>query len=187
MANMIYTSKRGKTIEFDDFCDNTEEYQSYWVEMCPRCHNKYRGILGKRCDDGMTAQGICSVKGCERDADYYVDFSMEEVGFSMTVKEYMSKNFPNIPVKEYHTPQHKAYAYLSSRLDDLTVDCEVDEACEDNDVTDFLLTVMKPQVIKNLERLCTEFYDVLNSTDVDEILYGFSYEELLDILHLKNK
>lgn len=81
MADMIYTSKRGKQIVFDDFEDNTEEYDSYWVEMCPHCHNKYRGILGNRADDGGTACGTCSVKGCENEADYYVDFNMNEVTF----------------------------------------------------------------------------------------------------------
>ncbi len=81
MADMIYTSKRGKQIVFDDFEDNTEEYDSYWVEMCPHCHNKYKGVLGNRADDGGTACGTCSVKGCENDADYYVDFNMNEVTF----------------------------------------------------------------------------------------------------------
>lgn len=82
MTDMIYTSKRGKQIVFDDFEDNTEEYNSYWVEMCPHCHNKHRGILGNRADDGGTACGTCSVKGCENDADYYVDFNMNEVTFT---------------------------------------------------------------------------------------------------------
>lgn len=81
MVDMIYTSKRGKQIVFDDFEDNTEEYDSYWVEMCPHCHNKYKGILGNRADDGGTACGTCSVKGCANDADYYVDFNMNEVAF----------------------------------------------------------------------------------------------------------
>lgn len=79
MANMIYASKRGKQIVFDDWVDNTEEYNSYWVEMCSHCHNKYRGILGKRASDG--AMGTCSVKCCENEADYYVDFSKDEVEF----------------------------------------------------------------------------------------------------------
>ena len=65
MANtMVYLSKRGKKILFDDFVDNTEEYNSYWVEMCPSCHNKYKGILGQRASAG--AMGTCSVKGCEK-------------------------------------------------------------------------------------------------------------------------
>lgn len=79
--DMTYTSKRGKQIVFDDFEDNTEEYDSYWVEMCPHCHNKYRGILGNRADRG-SAWGTCSVKGCNNEADYYVDFHMDEVEFT---------------------------------------------------------------------------------------------------------
>lgn len=78
---MIYNSKREKQIVFDDYVDNTEEYNSYWVEMCPHCHNKYRGILGSRVDDGGIAQEICSVKDCENTADYYVDFDENEVRF----------------------------------------------------------------------------------------------------------
>lgn len=78
MEKMIYTSKRGKQVVFDDFCDDTEEYGTYWAEMCECCHGKYKSILGKRCkDDG--AGGVCSVKGCENDALYYVDFDTSEV------------------------------------------------------------------------------------------------------------
>jgi hypothetical protein len=83
---MIYTSPRGKQIIFDDFADNTAEHQSYWVEMCPHCHNKYRGILGNRADDGGTACGTCSVEGCENEADYYVDFDEKEVSFDANIK-----------------------------------------------------------------------------------------------------
>lgn len=79
MSTLIYHSKRGKTIEFDDFVDNRNEYGTYYVEMCKHCHNKYRGILGSRCDDGGTAQGTCSVNGCSNQADYYVDFGIHEV------------------------------------------------------------------------------------------------------------
>lgn len=81
MTNMIYTSKRGKQIIFDDYVNNTEEYGSYWVEMCPHCYNKYRNILGNRVDDGGIAQGTCSVRGCTNEADYYVDFDKNEVEF----------------------------------------------------------------------------------------------------------
>ena len=76
---MKFTSPRGKIIEFDDFVDNTEEYDSYWVEMCPHCHNKYKNILGQRAGDG--AMGTCSVNGCMNEANYYVDFDMKEVSF----------------------------------------------------------------------------------------------------------
>lgn len=40
-----------------------------------------KGILGKRADNGGTACGTCSVKGCENEADYYVDFDKSEVKF----------------------------------------------------------------------------------------------------------
>ena len=81
MKNMIYTSKRGRKVIFDDYEDNTKEFNSYWVEMCPHCHRKYTKILKGKFDDGGTACGICSVKGCENDAEYYADFNMDEVTF----------------------------------------------------------------------------------------------------------
>ena len=80
MKNMVYTSKRGRQIVFDDYVDDTTEYDSYWVEMCPHCHNKYRAILGNRVDSGAFA--TCSVKGCNNEASYYVDFNMNEVTFT---------------------------------------------------------------------------------------------------------
>lgn len=80
MSNMIFTSKRGKQIVFDDYVDNTKEYNSYYVEMCPCCYSKYKNMLGNRVSDG--AIGICSVNGCENEADYYVDFGEKEVEFS---------------------------------------------------------------------------------------------------------
>ena len=77
MTNLVYTSARGKTITFDDFNDEREEYGTYWVGMCPSCHNYFRGILGSRCDN--YGSGCCSVKGCTNDATWYVDFSADEV------------------------------------------------------------------------------------------------------------
>lgn len=74
--NMIY-----KQIVFDDYTDDTEKYSTYWVEMCPHCYSKYKDILGSRADDGGTACSTCSVKGCDKEADYYVDFDMNEVEF----------------------------------------------------------------------------------------------------------
>ena len=79
--DMIYTSNNEQII-FDDYVDNTMEYNSYWVGMCSHCHNKYRGILGNRVDDGGFGSAICSVKGCwNENASYYVDFDMNEVEF----------------------------------------------------------------------------------------------------------
>lgn len=82
MANMIYTSKKGRQIVFDDFEDSTEEYGTYWGNMCPHCHNKFKGILGNRASDGGSGEATCSVKGCENNAGYYVDFNVDEVTFT---------------------------------------------------------------------------------------------------------
>lgn len=81
MKKMIYKPKKRQYIIFDDYEDNTEEYNFYWVEMCPQCYKKYKNILGKRADDGGTACGTCSVEGCKNEADYYVDFKKNEVVF----------------------------------------------------------------------------------------------------------
>ena len=78
--NMVYLSIDGNEVVFDDYVDNTIEYHSYWVGMCTHCRNKYKSILGNRVDD--CGSGFCSVKGCENEADYYVDFDMNEVEFT---------------------------------------------------------------------------------------------------------
>lgn len=77
--DMVYVSNDGKQIVFDDYVDNTIEYNSYWVGMCKHCYNKHKNILGNRVDD--CGSGFCSVKGCSNEADYYVDFDMNEVTF----------------------------------------------------------------------------------------------------------
>lgn len=45
MRYMVYKSKSGKQITFDDYEDNTKEYGCYWVEICSRCYkmNKSEG------------------------------------------------------------------------------------------------------------------------------------------------
>lgn len=85
---MVYTSKRGKQIIFDnweDDCDlhgNVDSDTPYWVDLCPHCHNKYKGILrGKICDGG-SGVACCSVKGCNNtNAEYYADFTNNDVSF----------------------------------------------------------------------------------------------------------
>lgn len=79
--NMIYASKSGERIVFDDYTDNVKEYDVYWTEICPHCRNKYKSILGNRVDDDNSAWGTCSVKGCYNFADFYVDFNANEVEF----------------------------------------------------------------------------------------------------------
>lgn len=61
-------------IKFDDFTKN--DNGEYWACICDRCVNKY-GIQNTLLDDA--GQGICSVMGCENEAEYYIDFpKMEE-------------------------------------------------------------------------------------------------------------
>lgn len=97
-AEMVYCSPDGRCvhddehgdfvdyIEFDDFSEYVDDsgetdVLSYWAEICPSCLRKYRSMLGNgRIDEG-SAQGICSVKGCQNEADSYLDFSSSEVFF----------------------------------------------------------------------------------------------------------
>lgn len=84
---MIYTSKRGKTITFDIWEENEnwkeDNLSPYWVDLCPHCHNKYKGILGRRISGGGSGVAACSVKGCNNlNAEYYVDFSINDVTFA---------------------------------------------------------------------------------------------------------
>lgn len=86
MKKMIYTSPRGKEVVFDDFCkeksDNSlHSEESVWCEMCSHCHNRFKNILKGRFDEKGTAQGTCSVEGCNNEADYYVDFQTTECSF----------------------------------------------------------------------------------------------------------
>ena len=86
MFDMVFTAKNGVQIVFDDYADDTAEYQSYWAGMCPQCQNKYKSILDRT---SIGAVGICSVKGCQNEAEYYVDFEKKDVQF---IKEEGNKN-----------------------------------------------------------------------------------------------
>ena len=80
MKKMIYTSSRGKRIKFDAWEDDRIENGIYWVDMCPSCHNKYKGILGKRAHKDGSGIASWYVCGCENtNADWYVDFDPNEV------------------------------------------------------------------------------------------------------------
>lgn len=81
-SKIIYINKQlNGTIVFDDFTANSE-LNTIWVEMCPKCFKKYKSILtgnNVSISDYGEAQGICSVKGCQNEADYYVDFIKNEI------------------------------------------------------------------------------------------------------------
>ena len=78
MENMLFKADE-KKIVFDDYTDSTEEYGTFWVGMCEECYKKHKDILGNRVDD--FGSGVCSVKGCQNEADHYVDFLKDEVTF----------------------------------------------------------------------------------------------------------
>ena len=80
MINMVYTSCK-KQIVFDDYVDEVKEYNAYYVEVCEHCRNKHKDILATRVDDSGSPWGTCFVKGCNNEADYYVDFNKDEVEF----------------------------------------------------------------------------------------------------------
>ena len=73
MGKLLY-----KGIEFDDFVDEVEEYGTYYVHICDACYQKHKTEIGNKIDRG-SANGICSVAGCENEAEHYVDFWGKDV------------------------------------------------------------------------------------------------------------
>lgn len=82
MKDMKFITHDGTEVIFDDWCDETddEELGGYWVGICTECFKKYHGAFGRRISSNPS-EDICSVKGCENEADYYVDFLKNEVAF----------------------------------------------------------------------------------------------------------
>lgn len=74
-----------KGLIFDDFEQN--EDGSYWAEICEECVEKHWEKIKDDIDDGGTALGCCSLKGCENMGEdemtshYYIDFKTEYVSF----------------------------------------------------------------------------------------------------------
>lgn len=84
-AEMVFPSADGEIIfddasEYIDDCGE-EDIPYYWVGICPSCLAKYRNAFDSGWIDEGSASGICSVKGCENEADSYVDFRSGEVFF----------------------------------------------------------------------------------------------------------
>ena len=76
---LVYTSPRGVRLNFDTY-EKDIEYGSYWVDMCPKCHNRYKNLLKGKFDNAGSGVASCSVKGCKNtNAGYYVDFKPDEV------------------------------------------------------------------------------------------------------------
>lgn len=60
-----------KDIIFDDW---GEHENSIWASVCEKCLQKYKDKLKKEASESGS-YSICSIEGCENEADYYVDFN----------------------------------------------------------------------------------------------------------------
>ena len=56
-------------IEFDDWVDG--EY-NVWSQICEECRSRYS--ISNDMIDWENGGGICGIKNCENEADYYIDF-----------------------------------------------------------------------------------------------------------------
>lgn len=74
-----------KGIAFDDYVYNEDGY--CWAEMCQECAERFGALVSEELDDGGTACGCCSVKGCDRAGNdfekkhYYIDFDIDYISF----------------------------------------------------------------------------------------------------------
>lgn len=77
---MIYKSGK-EQIVFDTW-EKNEEFEGYWVDLCPDCIKKYHHLLDGRLDDSGSGVASCSVCGCiNENAGCYADFKEKEVIF----------------------------------------------------------------------------------------------------------
>ena len=80
MKKLVFESK-GKRIVFDDFTDERDQdYCGVWAGMCKEFAKKYRDILVDDSCDRLDdcGSGTCGVEGCNNEADYYVDFWIDD-------------------------------------------------------------------------------------------------------------
>ena len=77
MKNMIYAYK-GKRITFDDW---VKDQEGIWTQICTNCLVKYNGTLDVKATKFPGDGEVCGVKGCNGEADYYLDFEENKVTF----------------------------------------------------------------------------------------------------------
>jgi len=78
MNNEVKDKETGTV--FDDFViqDVEEGYDTdTWTQVCDECAKKHH-LLDSYLDIGG-GNGICGVKGCDKESDHYYDFNREEV------------------------------------------------------------------------------------------------------------
>lgn len=131
MKKLVFGSK-GKRIVFDDFVDERDQdYSGIWAGMCKECAKKYMDVL---VDDSCNrldecGSGTCSVEGCNNEADYYVDFWIDDsfeiidddkvVEFD-TYPDMASENYDD-EVRWFSVPFFWAEKWIEKNCDGLSV------------------------------------------------------------------
>ena len=63
------------TVEFDDYVETTEDgITTAWANVCIKCATEH-GIPGEMLSDCASSDTCCCIKGCNRSADFYIDFN----------------------------------------------------------------------------------------------------------------
>lgn len=64
----------GKTVEFDDYVETTEDgITTAWASVCVPCITRYE--IPEEVLSDCPCYNTCCVKGCNRTADFYIDFN----------------------------------------------------------------------------------------------------------------
>lgn len=76
---------------FDDFTFNDpkevkqDNLSVGWTQICPKCRENYFPAV-----NDSAAQGICGVKNCNNEAEYYLDFeNLEELHIENPTEDYI--------------------------------------------------------------------------------------------------
>ena len=81
MKVLEFIGDNGQRILFDDFTDERDtDYCGVWVGMCRSCAEKYHdALVNDNCDHlDECGSGMCSVLGCNNEADFYADFWIDD-------------------------------------------------------------------------------------------------------------
>jgi hypothetical protein len=115
----LYNDQDGNTVE------NEGEGCHYWSGICKEHVNKY-SLGDDLLDEG--GSGTCGIKGCNREADYYIDFHDSEIEF---VKARGAKVLLKLVSKELDYRDHA----VNERWNDIFYDINTEEL---QDIEQFL-------------------------------------------------